>query len=348
MVDLVSCNVVRIPGAGNIILDCGEGASASLRRHFTSAQYKEFITNIRTIYVSHLHADHHLGILSIIKEFTKFQRSLPSDQRQPVFLVAPWRLFGSLYEYNQVEDIGLGEYVIPFSSYDLIPPYLIPPGNISHPLDTGLFQGFLSAMDLKSFETCFVPHCPQAYGVAITHNSGWKIVYSGDCRPSGDLVEIGRDATLCIHEATVAETQPQEALDKMHCTTGEAIMIGKRMNSKHILLTHFSQKWSRVPEFVIDWDRHKEDGEKYENVGIAFDHMTVKIGDMWKLPMMLSAYQVIYGDERTRNNWIKMQNSKEECSKAKRELEEKTEPSLKRVHLQSAEPVDLAVGNAEP
>src|SRR5438105_2497708 len=196
VVNIVSCNVVRIPGVGNIILDCGEGTSASLRRHFTSASYKEFTRNLRTVYVSHLHADHHLGILSVLMEFTKLQRSLPSDQRQPLFLVAPWRLFGSLYEYNQVEDIGLDEYVIPFSSYSLIPSYLIPPGSVPQPRDIGLVQGFLSAMDLKSFETCFVPHCPQAYGVAISHKSGWKIVYSGDCRPSGDLVEIGRDATL--------------------------------------------------------------------------------------------------------------------------------------------------------
>jgi ribonuclease Z len=197
-------------------------------------------------------------------------------------------------------------------------------------------------MDLKAFETCFVSHCPQSYGVAITHKSGWKIVYSGDCRPSGDLVEIGRDATVCIHEATVAETQPQEALEKMHSTTGEAIMVGKRMNAKHILLTHFSQKWSRVPEFVLDWEKHKEDGEKYENVGIAFDHMSVKIGDMWKLPLMFSAYEVMYGDERARNNWIKMQNSRDESLKAKRELEEKAEPPEKRIRLQPVGQESLA------
>ena len=41
----------------------------------------------------------------------------------------------------------------------------------------------------------------------------------------------------------------------MHCTTGEAIMIGKRMGATNILLTHFSQKWSRVPEFVIEWSK---------------------------------------------------------------------------------------------
>ena len=90
----------------------------------------------------------------------------------------------------------------------------------------------------------------------------------------------------------------------MHCTTGEAITIGKRMAAQHILLTHFSQKWSRIPEFVIDWSKHKDETEKYENVGIAFDRMAIKIGNMWKLPLMFSAFEAIYRDERERR-WIK-------------------------------------------
>jgi len=347
LIDVVSCNVVMIPGVGNVILDCGEGSNALLKRHFAGAQYEEFIKGLRTLYVSHLHADHHLGVLGVLKEYTKLQQSLPSDQRQPLFLIGPWRLFSSIYEYNQVENIGLDEYIIPFSSYNLIPRDFMTSNNIPQNLDIGLFQGFLSTMNFRAFETCFVPHCPHAYGVAMTHKSGWKIVYSGDCRPSGDLVEIGRNATVCIHEATVAESQPQEALDKMHCTTGEAIMIGKRMNAKHILLTHFSQKWCKIPEFVVDWSKHKEQGDKYKNVGIAFDHMRVKIGEMWKLPLMYSAYEVMYGDERTRNTWFKANNAREESKNAKRGLEEKVEPPPKRVHLQVAEPESLATNGAE-
>jgi ribonuclease Z len=202
----------------------------------------------------------------------------------------------------------LEEYIIPFSSVNLIPKHLVRPGIPTQTLDYDLFQGFLKSMDLESLETCFVPHCPHAYGIAITHQSGWKIVYSGDCRPSRDLVEIGRNATVCIHEATVAETQPQEALEKMHCTTGEAIMIGKLMAAKYILLTHFSQKWSRVPEFVLEWEKHKDEVDKYGNVGIAFDHMAVKVGEMWKLPLMFSAFEELYADERERPRWIKRKN----------------------------------------
>jgi ribonuclease Z len=303
---IVSCNVLRIPGVGNMFLDCGEGSLGSLRRHFSPSEFEEFFKTLRTIYISHLHADHHLGIVGIIRQYVQFQALLPPDQRQPLFVIAPWRLLRSLYEYNEVESIGMEEYVIPFYSFNLIPQHLLPPGVMEQKLDQGMFQGFLSSMNLRSLETCFVPHCPQAYGVAITHNSGWKIVYSGDCRPSGDLVDIGRDATVLIHEATVAETQPQEALDKMHSTTGEAIMIGKRMNAKHILLTHFSQKWTRIPEFVIEWKKHQDEWENYNNVGIAFDHMSVKVEEMWKLPLMYPAWEVLYQDQMEKKSWKKL------------------------------------------
>ncbi len=339
-INVVSCTALRIPGVGNIILDCGEGALSSMKRQFSASEFYDFFKQLRTIYISHLHADHHLGLIGVIKQYSKIQQSLPAEQRQPIFIIAPWRLLASLYEHSQVESIGLQEYIIPFASFNLIPRHLVPLGTLPQTLDLGLFQGFLSTLNLRSVETCFVPHCPQAFGVAITHKSGWKIVYSGDCRPSGDLVEIGRNATVCIHEATVAESEPQDALDKMHCTTGEAIMIGKRMGAQNILLTHFSQKWSRVPEFVIEWSKHKDDTDKYGNVGIAFDHMAVKVGDMWKLPLMFSAFEVLYGDERERKTWVKRKSAQV----AKEEVVDELPKKKMRLQTEGADKVSLEMG----
>lgn len=61
-----------------------------------------------------------------------------------------------------------------------------------------------------------------------------------------------------------------EAIIKMHSTTSQAIDIGKRMNAKHILLTHFSQRYAKLPRFNDNFA---------ENVGIAFDNMQVS-GDV--------------------------------------------------------------------
>jgi ribonuclease Z len=67
-----------------------------------------------------------------------------------------------------------------------------------------------------------------AYGISIEHQQGWKLVYSGDTRPCDNLVEMGKDATLLIHEATLEDDMIKEAIEKRHSTTAEAVEIGRR------------------------------------------------------------------------------------------------------------------------
>lgn len=59
----------------------------------------------------------------------------------------------------------------------------------------------------------------------------------------------------------------KEARMKMHSTTSEAIDIGKQMNAKFILLTHFSQRYATLPRF--------NENIVKDEVGIAFDNMRV-------------------------------------------------------------------------
>src|SRR5947207_15935382 len=99
-----------------------------MKRQFSASEFYEFFKQLRTIYISHLHADHHLGLIGVIKQYSKIQQSLPSEQRQPIFIIAPWRLLASLYEHSQVESIGLQESIIPFASFNLIPRHLVPLG----------------------------------------------------------------------------------------------------------------------------------------------------------------------------------------------------------------------------
>ena len=40
-------------------------------------------------------------------------------------------------------------------------------------------------------EAVRVKHSQHPHGVVIEHEDGWKLVYSGDCRPSLNLVEAG-------------------------------------------------------------------------------------------------------------------------------------------------------------
>jgi len=110
-----------------------------------------------------------------------------------------------------------------------------------------------------------VQHCSESFGVVIElSKGGWvggreggregsstlKIVYSGDCRPSPSLISAGQGCDLLIHEATFDDTRASDALCKRHCTTSEALEVGRRIRARHIVLTHFSQRYPLVAQTV--------------------------------------------------------------------------------------------------
>lgn len=94
--------------------------------------------------------------------------------------------------------------------------------------------------------------------------------FSGDTQPTEALAEVGRNAKLLIHEATMADDQAEMARVKAHSTVGQAIEIGRkcvqrpsitlfavlmtahRMNAEKILLTHFSARYPKMPPQIVD------------------------------------------------------------------------------------------------
>ena len=88
-----------------------------------------------------------------------------------------------------------------------------------------------------------VQHCHHSYGLVLDFRTSHKVVYSGDCRPSASLVRAGMGCDLLIHEATFDDSMQLDAVEKRHCTTGEATGIAHRMHAKHTVLTHFSQRY---------------------------------------------------------------------------------------------------------
>ncbi len=47
--------------AGGLLLDCGEGTYGQLRRRYGPAA-DDVLANLRLIWISHIHADHHAGL----------------------------------------------------------------------------------------------------------------------------------------------------------------------------------------------------------------------------------------------------------------------------------------------
>ena len=59
------------------------------------------------------------------------------------------------------------------------------------------------------------------------------------------------------------------------------------MKAQAILLTHFSQRYPKIPVFT----------GSHTNVGVSFDMMRVRIGDFDKLPRFEKALKVAFSEK---------------------------------------------------
>lgn len=121
----------------------------------------------------------------------------------------------------------------------------------------------------------------------------FKLTFSGDTIPCDSLVELGRNSTLLIHEATLEDTLANSAALKMHSTISQAIEQSERMQAKYTVLTHFSQRYRVLPPINDDLIKNK-------NIGIAFDYMEIVPDDLSKLNDLYFKLKETYADELRR------------------------------------------------
>ncbi|XP_005399395.1 PREDICTED: zinc phosphodiesterase ELAC protein 2 isoform X1 [Chinchilla lanigera] len=276
----VSATLVNISPDKSLLLDCGEGTFGQLCRHYGS-DVDRVLGSLTAVFVSHLHADHHTGLLNILLQRGRALASL-GKPFHPLLVVAPIQLRPWLQQYhNQCQEV--------LHHISLIPAKYLQKGvEVSDPTTESLISSLLETCDLKEFQTCLVRHCKHAFGCALVHTSDWKVVYSGDTMPCEALVQMGKDATLLIHEATLEDGLEEEAVEKTHSTTSQAIGVGMRMNSGFIMLNHFSQRYAKIPLFSPDFN---------DRVGIAFDHMQVCFGDFPTVPKLIAPLKALFAED---------------------------------------------------
>lgn len=148
-------------------------------------------------------------------------------------------------------------------------------------------------LGIKSFRTCFVPHCNQSYAASLTfpyenleqQQKLFKLTYSGDTMPSKQLIKLGHNSTLLIHEATFADRMRSLAKDSQHSTVSQAIQQAQEMCAEYTILTHFSGR--KDSPFVLC-------NELPERFGVAFDFMQVSPNDLPRLSDIISEYQIAF------------------------------------------------------
>lgn len=265
----------KYPDEISIILDCGEDSYGQLCRYYGPNEVENVLKRLKLIYVSHHHADHQVGLISILEQ----RRKLTSE---PIILLLPPNI-DTVLKYHDENFTNLSD------SYEIFNTKFICSSKFNENRESSIKfikQDLFDKLNNFLYDLELVPvhHCVNACAVVMRFKINhpemetFTLSYSGDARPSVQFSRAGRGSDLLIHEATFDHRLGDDARTKKHSTSTEAIQLGKDMSAKFTILTHFSQRLPKIPYFTEDFD---------DKVGFSFDNMSIKCPSQYpRIPIM--------------------------------------------------------------
>jgi ribonuclease Z len=269
-----------------LIFDTGEG----MQRNFIKARLG--MNKKMKIFITHIHADHCLGLLGLLQTMSLQGREKAVDiYGQPKlweFIKENMRIinFGLIFEVNMhtIEDEGVivvekdyevacckAEHLIPayayrVSEYDR-------PGifNVIEAKRLGIPQGHLYHKLQYGEDIFFSGKIIKSSNIVGPSRSGRKIGISGDTRPTNKLQAFFKNCDLLIFESTYSHDKYQKALEYCHSTATEAALLAKKSSVKKLVLTHFSARYEDIRSLL------NEAHAIYENVEAAEDLKIIDI-----------------------------------------------------------------------
>ena len=271
---------------GNVMMfDCGEGTQRQMMRFGTGFSFRD-------IFFTHLHADHFLGVIGLLRTLGLQAREEPVDlwtprgteqilrdavglgvERVPyevrinpldageavsrgAYEIVPFKVShgGRAYGYAVVEHERLGRF-----NPDKAREMGIPEG----PLWGKLHHGEAVEVDGRIIRAEELVGAPRP---------GRKVVYSGDTRPCRATREIAAGADLLIHEATFGDDEADRAGATGHSTAREAATVAKEAGALRLALTHFSPRYADDPRLL-----EKEARAVFPETVAAHDGMVIEV-----------------------------------------------------------------------
>ena len=280
-------SAIAVKRGGEILLfDCGEGTQRQIQR--SGLSYMQ----IKSIFISHFHGDHFLGLPGLIQTMQLNDRKEPLTIYGPrgisriVEIVKNLGYFRPSYEIvgkdvDEGDEIRFDGYSVrPFRVEHNVPAlgYVLEedmrPGrfNKKKALELGIPEGPLFGR-LQRGESIKLKD-----GRVITPDMvlgpprpGRKVVYTGDTKPCNKVVEFARNADLLIHDATFLSELEDVAIEYGHSTARQAAEIAKEANVDRLVLTHIS------PRYLDDRAIEEEAKNIFENSIVARDFLKLEV-----------------------------------------------------------------------
>ena len=238
-------------GGEELLFDCGEGTQRQLLRSVGLAR-------LDAVFITHLHADHWLGLPGMLKTFSLQDRTEPLPVYGPPGLARLMDAMRLVYGRTgyEVELIELAPMQAVRRERCEI---------VAVPVQHGERRclGYALVEDQRPGE--FDPQAAQALGIAPgpdfgrlqrgeevagvrpeqvmgAPRQGRKVVISGDTVPCETIAFAAHEADLLVHEATFLEADRERALETGHSTALQAGEVAARAGVRMLALTHVSQR----------------------------------------------------------------------------------------------------------
>ena len=245
-------------GGERLLFDCAEGTQRQLQRSTVG------LPDLEEIFLTHLHADHVLGLPGMLKTFALRGRDEPGltvygprgvrdlfGKLKPFLGRLPYPL--TIVELAPGESLARGDYRIDAFAVDhgvsavgyalveearpgrfdvaAADALGVPPGR-----ERGVLQGGKS-VTLPDGRVV----TPDA--VLGEARQGRTVVIAGDTGPAPSVVQAAHNADLLVHEATFASDEAQRARETLHSTAVEAAEVARLAGVRMLALTHVSSRY---------------------------------------------------------------------------------------------------------
>jgi ribonuclease Z len=240
-------------GGDRILFDCGEGTQRQLLRSVG-------LMDVDSVFITHFHADHWLGLPGMLKSFALRERE------HPLAVYGP----RGLSELMSVMRIVYGRLPFELGVIELEPAqavqregYMIAPVRVSH--GTREAYGYALVEDERPGE--FDPRAAARLGVSPGPDfgrlqrgevvgavapeqvmgpprEGRKLVISGDTAPCETIAVAAHEADVLVHEATFLHEELERAHETSHSTARQAGEVARDARARMLALTHISSRYA--------------------------------------------------------------------------------------------------------
>ena len=268
------------------MFDCGEGTQRQMMRYGASFA-------LDTIFFTHFHADHFLGVIGLLRTLGLQGRTEPMHLLGPPGakrVLGPAVVLGAervpfaveITEIKPGDSLGRGAYdIVVFETnhsrhsvgYALVEHPRLGRFNPARARALGVPEGPLWGR-LHKGETVETPggHRVSPDDLVGDPRPGRKVVLSGDTAPCETVARAAEGADLLVHEATFDESEKERARETGHSTAQDAAKVALAAGVKLLVLNHLSARYSRDGSILRDEAR-----KVFRNTRVAKDGMVVDV-----------------------------------------------------------------------